>query len=307
MNEYYKRRYNLTKYFINLDNILTLLYGLIYILIIILAIFTIVIFNNNINTTTAIYLIFLILLIIISYVLISTIKNTQTHEIFINYNNYYELLNCIFKENLKFSIKIYNTYDSNKKIRELNKNSDLYKIFLIKKELLSNINNIENIYGKDAEILLINTPDIIKYYDIEKYITQGFHKRIYFNINDISFINKNGSYINKTNDYYQYIDLELIETSNENVLLLNYMNKKYNKNFNYLYKSPEYIFMNFNLNIDKVLDKLKQIIYIYILICIFFIIIILHGLFINFNNILTYTYLLIIMILLLLLYSFISY
>ena len=304
MNEYYKRRYNLSNYFTKLDTIL--LYGLIIILILLLSIFIIIIFYENINTLTTIYVIFLIILILISYTLIKTIQETKKHIIFNNYNDYYELLNCIFKENLKFAIKKYNTFNiNNSKIRQLNQDSDLYKIFLMKQELIANINNIENVYGKEANILLTNTYDIIKYYDIQKYINLNFHKRLYFDNNDLNFAKDNKIYVNKTIDYFPYIDLELLEEQDEDrTLLLNYLSKKYNKKINFLYKEPEVLFSNFDMNIDKVLDKFRRIILIYILICVFFIIIILHGLLINFNYYITYIYILIIIILMLFMYGY---
>ena len=64
MNEYYKIRYNITKYFLNLDIQLSLLKNLIYIVLILSCVFLISIFNyNSINITNfIIYIIHLLFL-----------------------------------------------------------------------------------------------------------------------------------------------------------------------------------------------------------------------------------------------------
>ena len=149
MNEYYKRRYNISNYFLNIDsdeyynymNIIILLLAVILIIVTIHPILFIII-NKKINITIAIYLIFLIFYYIISYKLYISLKNISSNELLLTYNNYYNIANIIFKENL-------NNANFNNSIND---------------GIIKNINNIEDIHGNKANEFKNTTKDILNYY-----------------------------------------------------------------------------------------------------------------------------------------------
>ena len=136
MNEYYKIRYNISNYFINLDIQLSLLKNLIYIVFLLSCVFLISVFDSiNLNKINLIiYIIHLLFLLYTSYVLLKTINDIKKDKSINDYNDYFELINCIFKENLYNSISIY-------KNNKIEKNSSIYTLYNIKNELITYINN----------------------------------------------------------------------------------------------------------------------------------------------------------------------
>ena len=276
MNEYYKIRYNITNYFLNLDIQLSLLKNLLYIVLILCSFFIILIFNDT-SINTIIYIIHFIYLIYTSYILLKTIDDIKKNEIINNYNNYFQLINCIFKENL------YNAININK-ISKINKNTKLYELYNIKDELIKYINNIENIYiERDINILISSTPDIIKYYDIDKYINNNFDKHLYLPKNSKFNNDRYKKYLKYEFNDEIYLDLQLLNNNPIKSELLNYLNKKYGKNFNNVYLEPPFESPSFNNKINKVVNDYKWTIYNYLISIAFFIFIILHILFYYYN------------------------
>lgn len=292
MNEYYKIRYNITKYFLNLDIQLSLLKNLIYIVIILSSIFLISIFynNSNIKINFIIYIIYLLFLLYTSYFIVKTINDIKKDETINNYNDYYELINCIFKENLYNSISIYKT-------DKIEKKSNIYTLYNIKDELITYINNIENVYSNnDVNILLSSTPDIIKYYDIEKYINNNFDKHLYLTSNSKFNNARYNKYLKYEDETHKYLDLQLLNKYPIKSELLNYLNKKYNKNFTNVYLEPPFSSPLFDIKINNVINKYKWAIYNYLMTIIFFIFIILHSLYLSYNINIIYIYILIIIL-----------
>lgn len=292
MNEYYKIRYNITKYFLNLDIQLSLLKNLIYIVLILSSIFLISIFynNSNIKINFIIYIIHLLFLLYTSYYILKTINDIKKDETINNYNDYYELINCIFKENLYNSESIYKT-------DKIEKNSNLYTLYNVKNELITYINNIENIYSNnDVNILLSSTPDIIKYYDIEKYINNNFDKHLYLTSNSKFNNSRYNKYLKYENETNKYLDLQLLNKYPIKSELLNYLNKKYNKNFTNVYLEPPFLSPFFDIKINKVISEYKWAIYNYLMMIIFFIFIILHSLYLTYNINIIYIYIIIIIL-----------
>jgi len=279
MNEYYKIRYNICKYFLNLDLQLSLLKNLLYIVLILSCTFLISIFNykslNIINFI--IYIIHLLFLLYTSYDLISTINKIKKDEIVNSYNNYFQLINCIFKENLSNSITIYKT-------EKINKNSKLYNLYNIKDELITYINNIENIHAtNDINILISSTPDLIKYYDIDKYINNNFDKHLYLPENSKFINSRYNKYLKNEDDKHKYLDLQLLNNYPIKSHLLDYLNKKYNKNFTDIYLEPPFLSPLFENKLNKLVSDYKWTIYNYLMTITFFIFIILHSLYISYN------------------------
>ena len=83
--------------------------------------------------------------------------------------------------------------------------------------------------------------------------------------------------------------------------LLNYLNKKYNKLL--LFSSKNIFTPNFNKNLHNLISNYKINIYYFIGISIYFIIILLHGLFVYFNYLLTYIYVSLVILSLIILYT----
>ena len=301
MNEYYNIRYNIYKYFLNIENddydyYLSILIPILYLIIILLSLFVLVLIQN-ITAYTIIYIIFLVLFYIIVYKLISSLKSIRTNETLMKYKNFYDFTNIIFKENLKYAL------NHNKKIGYMNE--DIKYLYSNKEKLLSNINNTDNIYGEDAKKILNTSYDLLKYFDLNEYIEKGFYKRLY--ISDFSFIDKNMPYIindkKDRNNIIRYIDLEILEDFEvQQKQLLNYLNKKYNKLL--LFSSKNIFTPNFNKNLHNLISNYKINIYYFIGISIYFIIILLHGLFVYFNYLLTYIYVSLVILSLIILYYF---
>jgi hypothetical protein len=280
MNEYYKKRYNLSNYFLNIDNddYATYMYIILILILIILIIYTIhpilfIIINKRTNISIIIYIIFLIVLYIISYNLYISLKNISSNELILSYHNYYKLANIIFKENLN--------------------NTNLKSDF--KNRIIKNIKIIENIYDNNKANIFFNTStDILKYYthinlsydntnensNIENIYTQ----RLYIDLKNFKFlhINLESKFINNdtnnidlmeisNDDKHSYVDLKIMEEyykdSNEKKLLLKYINNKYYTNFNNLY-IPSIFTSKFNKKLDNIINNLKNNIYNFIYISI---------------------------------------
>jgi hypothetical protein len=298
MNEYYYIRYNLYKYFLNIDDdnynwYLNLVIPILYLLIILLTVFALILMQN-ISGFTIIYIIFLILFYIVSYNLIISLKSISNDETLIKYQKFYDLRNIIFKENLKYA---------------LNKNKVEY-LYSNKEIVLRNINNTENIYGKEADKLfnlsLNSSYDLLKYFDLNEYIDNGYYNRLY--IEKANFIQNNSNYIKKhspspANQSIYYIDLELLEDyPQQQSELLKYLNNKYNKKLSFTSKN---IFTaDFNKKLAKSISNYRLNIYYYIIISLLLIILLLHGLFTYFNYALTYIYFGIIILSLIIMYYF---
>lgn len=309
MEEYYKIRYNLYKYFMNIDSntydiyIYTFIINII-ILGILLPIFLISVIKN-INIYILIFALFIILFYYISYKLYNLFKNIQNNNELKSYKLLYEILNIIYREN-KETIKNINKFK--------NMENDILK---------PNIRHIENIYDDSKINNLIlkseNNNDIIKYYDLDDYLNNDNAFNLLYNEKDtksfITTIRVNNDYINYTYKYdkktfiqiklnilfdkNRIIDDNIIETRNK---LLKYINKKYNKNLSTLY-------INLDINDDKYLYKdliktLKSNILYYTIIVSYFILMMLHGLFINLNILLTYIYIFTITIFIFIMYYY---
>jgi hypothetical protein len=317
MNEYYKKRYNISNYFLNIDtddyyNYMTIIIIFLAIMLIIYTIHPIIfiITNKKVNITVAIYIFFLIFYYIISYKLYISLKNISSNEYLLNYNTYYNLANIIFKENL---------------------NNANFKDKTINEGIIKNISNIENVYGNKTYQIKNTTKDLLKYYthnnnnntnekdndnlNIENIYTQ----RLYIDFKNFKFLHQNLKFINYDNtniDLKQdesndknntYVDLKIMEefykNTNERKLLLNYINSKYYTNFNYLY-SPSILTSRFNKKINMLIDEFKNNIYNYIYISIYFLIISLQNLLIQFNIYLVNLYIVIIAILFIIMYYY---
>jgi hypothetical protein len=316
MNEYYKKRYNLSNYFLNIDNddYATYMYIILILILIILIIYTIhpilfIIINKRTNISIIIYIIFLIVLYIISYNLYISLKNISSNELILSYHNYYKLANIIFKENLN--------------------NPNLKSDF--KNRIIKNIKIIENIYDNNKANIFFNTStDILKYYthinssydntnensNIENIYTQ----RLYIDLKNFKFLHTNleSKFINNdtnnidlmeisNDDKHWYVDLKIMEEyykdSNEKKLLLKYINNKYYTNFNNLY-IPSIFTSKFNKKLDNIINNLKNNIYNFIYISIFFLFISLQNLLIQYNFYMVHIYLAIIISLFIFMYYY---
>lgn len=300
MNEYYKKRYNITNYFLNIDddeynNYMTMITIFLFIMLIIYTIYPIIfiIINKKVNITIVIYIIFLIFYYIISYKLYISLKNISSNELLLNYKNYYNLANVIFKENLN-NIKFKNN---------------------INDIIIKNINNIENVYGNKANIIRNTTPDILKYYthnsnsNLNSNIENIYTQRLYIDYENFKYLHKNLKFIVSVDDIdkTQYVDLKILEeyykNTTERKLLLNYINNKYNTNFKYLY-TPTILTARFNKKLDIIINDMKNNIYNYIYISIYFLIISLQNLLIQFNIFMVYLYISVISILFIFMYYY---
>ena len=297
MNEYYYIRYNLYKYFLNIDDDnyntnLSIIITILYIILILLSLFALLLLQN-ITGFTIIYIILLVFYYIITYKLIISLKSISTNETLIKYKNFYELRNIIFKENLKYALDKKDV----EKIEEIN------YLKSNKETIIKNINNTENIYGKEANKLLNSSYDLLKYFDLNEYIEKGFYNRLY--VKNLNFIQTSLPYIirHPTESNIVYINFELLEDYPiQQKELLKYLDLKYNKKLSFTSKN---IFTaDFNKKLNNTISNYKTIIYYYIAISVCFIIILLHGLFVYFNRTLASIYFSLIIIALIVLYYY---
>jgi hypothetical protein len=295
MNEYYYIRYNLYKYFLNIDDDnyntnLSIIITILYIILILLSLFALLLLQN-ITGFTIIYIILLVFYYIITYKLIISLKSISTNETLIKYKNFYELRNIIFKENLKYALNKKNV----EKIEEIN------YLKSNKETIIKNINNTENIYGKEANKLLNSSYDLLKYFDLNEYIEKGFYNRLY--VENLNFIQTSLPYIIRNEKSIVYINFELLEDyPQQQKELLKYLDLKYNKKLSFTSKN---IFTaDFNKKLNNTISNYKTNIYYYIAISVCFIIILLHGLFVYFNRTLASIYFSLIIIALIVLYYY---
>jgi hypothetical protein len=295
MNEYYNTRYNLYKYFLNVDAddyYLKIIILILYLITFILSVFAIILLLNF-NGYSIIYIILLISYYVITYNLIISLKSIKTNETLIKYGKFYEFTNIIFKENLECAL---NSYKNNQNVLY---NANIKYLYSIKDTILLNINNIENLYGEDAEKLYNSSDDILKYFNLDEYISKGFYNKLY--ITNINFIDKKLPYIINETKEIKYINFEILERyDKQKSQLINHLNIKYNKNLSFWSK---HIFTpNFYKKLNTLIANYRKNIYYYIFISMIFIIILLHSLFVYFNYVLTYIYISIIIIALIILY-----
>jgi hypothetical protein len=268
MEEYYKIRYNLYKYFFNVDNdnyntIVSLLIYIILSILMGLSCFLIVAINS-VDFYLIAYVIILILYIFSCYYLITILSNFEKDNNLNTYKQYYDVCNTIYREN-----------------------------GIIDKNIVPNIKDIEKIFDpSELNIFInnnINNNDILKYIDLNNFD----NTRLYFSQNNIpdliidyNFVSfyKNKSYIkldvlfeNNTNDSYKEAQR----------VVLNYINKKYKKRYTTLYIPKNSHDIN---KYDKYISKIRQNFYIFILLSIYFLIIFFHGLFIRYSYALIVTY-----------------
>jgi len=297
MNEYYYIRYNLYKYFLNIEDDtynLSLIISILYILLILLTLFALLLLKN-ITGFTIIYIILLVFFYIITYKLIISLKSISTNETLIKYKNFYELRNIIFKENLQYALN-----QNKKNIR----NQNIDYLYSNKDTIIKNINNTENIYGNDAKKILNTSYDLLKYFDLNEYIEKGFYNRLY--VENINFIQTSLPYIIKEKideKIITYINFELLEDyPQQQKELLKYLDLKYNKKLSFT--SKNILTADFNKKLNNLISNYKINIYYYIAISVCFIIILLHGLFVYFNKSLAFIYFSLIIISLIILYYF---
>lgn len=296
MNEYYYIRYNLYKYFLNIDDDnyntnLSIIITILYIILILLSLFALLLLQN-ITGFTIIYIILLVFYYIITYKLIISLKSISTNETLIKYKNFYELRNIIFKENLKYALN---------KNKGVNTDDDIKYLKSNKETIIKNINNTENIYGKDANKLLNSSYDLLKYFDLNEYIEKGYYNRLY--VDNLKFIQTSLPYIIRNEKSIVYINFELLEDyPTQQKELLKYLDLKYNKKLSFTSKN---IFTaDFNKKLNNTISNYKTNIYYYIAISVCFIIILLHGLFVYFNRTLASIYFSLIIIALIVLYYY---
>jgi hypothetical protein len=254
----------------------------------------------NISGFAIIYIILLILFYVSAYKLIISLKSISDDENLIKYKKFYELRNIIFKENLKYALNNYRT---------ITNNNDVNYLYSNKETILKNINNTENIYGKEADnlfnISFNSSYDLLKYFDLNDYIDKGYYNRLYIEKSNI--IQNNPNYIISqrisTNKYIHYIDLEILEDyPAQQSELLKYLNAKYDKNLSF--SSKNIFTADFNKKLTQSISNYRLNIYYYILISALLIILLLHGLFIYFNYALTYIYLASIILSIIIMYYF---
>jgi len=289
MNEYYKYRYNLSKFFTNIDSddyndYLTIIIPVLYIIPLLLFVLLLILGYKNMNVTIIIYIFLFIGLLIMTYKLIQSLKSIQTNPIITNYITFYKLANMIYKENFF--------------------NSTFVKLSL-KEPLLLAINNIENLYGDQALTHLNNSYDILQYSDEISPKNNDFITKLYINdFKNFKFLNKFMQFINNINNSY-IIDLQLLNDRfpTENKLMLKYFNDKYQITLKSLYQ-PLIITTSYNRKFDKMLNDYKKTIYYYFAILLFFILIILQAILLQLNALMTYIYLGSIILIIILLYIY---
>ena len=145
MEEYYKIRYNLYKYFFNVDNdnynsIVSLLFYIILSILMGLSCFLIVAINM-VDFNLILFIIMLILYIFSCYYLLSSLSNIEKDDNLNTYKQYYDICNTIYREN-----------------------------GIIDNTIVPNIKNIEKIFDpSELNIFInnnINNNDILKYVDL---------------------------------------------------------------------------------------------------------------------------------------------
>jgi hypothetical protein len=207
---------------------------------------------------------------VITYKLINSLKDIQTNPIINKYNDYYKLVNIIYRENYA--------------------NSKKYVQSEVKEKLLKNIGNIENLYGEKARRLLNTTKDLLQYDDS---INEKFVTRLYIdNFKNFKYLlNNNNYYVVKETPYTNFditfIDLktmeELYNTRNikERTLLLNYINQKYNTKLTTLF-IPSIFTGRFNKEFRKIMNDYTYSIYLYMAIISYFILVLFQGILLNY-------------------------
>jgi hypothetical protein len=268
MEEYYKIRYNLYKYFFNVDNdnyntIVSLLMYVILSIILCLSCFLIVAINT-VDFYLILFVIFLIFYIFSCYYLIKVLSDFQKDENLNIYKQYYDICNTIYRES-----------------------------GIIDATIVPNIKNIEKIFDStELNIFInnnINNNDILKYVDLNNFD----NTRLFFDQNNIPDLiidyNCVSFYKNKT-----YIGLDVLFDSDVSntykdaqQVVLNYINRKYNKKYKTLYIPKNTRDIN---KYDKYITKIRQNCYIFVLLSIYFLIICLHGLFIRYSYYLISSY-----------------
>jgi len=275
MEEYYKIRYNLYKYFFNVDNdnYNTIVSLLIYIILSILMGLScfLVVAINTVDFYLILFIIMLILYIFSCYYLITILSNFEKDNNLDTYKQYYDICNTIYREN-----------------------------GIIDNKIVPNIKDIEKIFDpSELNIFInnnINNNDILKYVDLNNFD----NTRMYFDQNNIpdliidyNFVSfyKNKSYIkldvlfeNDINDSYKEAQR----------IILNYINKKYKKRYTTLYIPKNSRDIN---KYDIYISKIRQKFYVFILLSIYFLIIFLHGLFTRYSYPLISSYIIALLIL----------
>jgi hypothetical protein len=281
MEEYYKIRYNLYKYFFNIDNdnysliLNTLMYTILFILMLLSCFFIVLI--KTVDLYSISFTLIFIFYLYISYSLITVLSNIEKDEYLQTYKNYYEICNIIYRENK-----------------------------VIDKNIIHSIKNINKIFDSNELNIFINNTinnnDILKYTDLNNFDnTKLFYKQtdIPELFNTFDFIGKSG---NKT---YILLDKLFDDSTYGNlykdaqIAVLNYINQKYKKKFKTLYINKNAPELN---KYDSYISKINRYIYLFIIFSIYFLIIAFHGLFIRYNYYFIYAY--IITIILLLIISF---
>lgn len=291
MKEYYKSRYNLSNFFANIDtdtynNYLSIVIPSLYIIPVLLLIFLLAFGYKIMNITIIIFIFLFIGLIIITYKLIKSLKSIQTHPLIVKYIDFYKIANMIYKENYFNSTFVNAT---------------------LKDELLSTINNIENLYGDDAIFHLNNSYDILRYSELNKYNEKYYTKLYIDNFKNFKFLNKSMQFIVDNTDITSsyIIDLQLLSEKfpEQHKELLKYFNNKYYIDLKSLYQ-PVLFTSNYKTKFDKLVKDYKNNIYNYFWILIFFVVIILQAILLQINTAITYIYSGIIIILILLMYIY---
>lgn len=286
MNEYYKYRYNISKFFTNTDNddyynYLMIIIPVLYIIPVLLLILLFILGYKKLNVTIIIIIFLFVLFIILTYRLIRSLKSIQNDEIISNYMKFYKVANMIYKENYF--------------------NSNFVNVQL-KDQLLLAINNIENLYGEQALAHLNSSYDILQY---SSDINNDYINKLYIdNFKKFKFLNSSMQFIIVNNNNY-IIDLQLLSDRfpNEHEKLLKYFNNKYKTNLKSLYQ-PVLFTANYKRKFDKMMKDYKNNIFNYLWILLFFIIVILQAILLNLNVIMTYIYLGSIIIIILLMYIY---
>jgi hypothetical protein len=273
MEEYYKIRYNLYKYFFNVDNdnyntIVSLLVYIILSILMGLSCFLIVAIDA-VDFYLIAFIIFLILYIFSCYYLIKVLSDIEKDDNLKTYKQYYDICNIIYRENK-----------------------------IIDDTIVINIRNIEKIYDpSELNIIInnnINNNDILKYIDLNNFD----NTRLFFNRNDIPGLIIDYSFIGSYKDK-SFIKLDILfdydnSYKDAQQVVLNYINKKYKKRYTTLYIPKNSRDIN---KYDKYISKIRLNSYIFILLSIYFLIICLHGLFIRYGYYLICSYIINLLIL----------
>jgi Ca2+/Na+ antiporter len=276
MEEYYKIRYNLYKYFFNVDNenydfILTTLFYIILCVLMCLACFFIVVIDT-VDLYLITFVIFFIVYLYLSYCLLRTLSDIDKDENLNVYKTYYDLCNVIYRENGIIDINI-----------------------------VPNIKNIEKIFDPSELNIFINNNitnnDILKYTDLNNFD----NTKLYFDPKTMLDLFISNNYIaSDTNKSYIKLDVLFNDVSYNNPLkdsqqvVLNYINRKYKKHYTTLYIPKNSLEIN---KYDNYISKIRQNSYLFILLSVYFLVIGFHGLFLRYDYYLISTYLIIILLL----------